>query len=376
MGQQIGERVVVAGKGEGTLEYYGRVRRSQTDHGKIMCGVSLDDRVGLNDGTAGVWRYFICDPDHGIFIAPDKVTLFSDYNSPRERVKRAVQAKAAARSRLGVGELRSAGPTTTLGGGGGGSSQASASSERLMEENRRLKLRLNAAKRRSGAGVHSATSSPAAGMWTTSPRTGRKSTKKKGGGSNRPVPTPQLVEQQQQQQYVDLEQEYQEQYTVDHEEPGYLDTKSIVPASSGASRSRAASPSPSQQEFAVEGAASPVSIMDVTRMVQEQLGLSMEKMQADHHKRADEERELREAVEAEKRRLTEEFRAAERLKVRARLLLLSYYYYYYYFIDIFGYLEDIAGVLRSLPIYGEGGGTPAVPPPPLSLSHSAIDFLC
>ena len=102
----------------------------------------------------------------------------------------------------------------------------------------------------------------------------------------------------------------------------------------------------------------------------------MEKMQADHHKRADEERELREAVEAEKRRLTEEFRAAERLKVRARLLLLSYYYYYYYFIDIFGYLEDIAGVLRSLPIYGEGGGTPAVPPPPLSLSHSAIDFLC
>ena len=46
MGQQIGERVIVAGKGDGTLEYYGRVRRSQTDHGKIMCGVSLDDRVG------------------------------------------------------------------------------------------------------------------------------------------------------------------------------------------------------------------------------------------------------------------------------------------------------------------------------------------
>ena len=46
MGQQIGERVIVNGKGEGTLEYYGRVRRSQTDHGKIMCGVSLDDRVG------------------------------------------------------------------------------------------------------------------------------------------------------------------------------------------------------------------------------------------------------------------------------------------------------------------------------------------
>ena len=51
MGQQIGERVIVAGKGDGTLEYYGRVRRSQTDHGKIMCGVSLDDRVG---------QFFVC----------------------------------------------------------------------------------------------------------------------------------------------------------------------------------------------------------------------------------------------------------------------------------------------------------------------------
>jgi hypothetical protein len=41
----IGERVIVEGRGEGVLEYYGRVRKGQTDHGKVMCGIELDDRV-------------------------------------------------------------------------------------------------------------------------------------------------------------------------------------------------------------------------------------------------------------------------------------------------------------------------------------------
>ena len=37
----IGARVVVDGRGEGTLSYYGRIRKT----GKKMCGISLDDRV-------------------------------------------------------------------------------------------------------------------------------------------------------------------------------------------------------------------------------------------------------------------------------------------------------------------------------------------
>ena len=44
----IGERVVVEGLGHGSLEYFGKVRKSHNDTGKIMCGVMLDDRVVSN----------------------------------------------------------------------------------------------------------------------------------------------------------------------------------------------------------------------------------------------------------------------------------------------------------------------------------------
>jgi hypothetical protein len=41
----IGARVVVESRGEGTLLFYGLVKKSRISMGKKMCGIVLDDRV-------------------------------------------------------------------------------------------------------------------------------------------------------------------------------------------------------------------------------------------------------------------------------------------------------------------------------------------
>jgi len=138
----IGERVVIEGLGDGSLEYYGRVRKSHNDHGKVMCGVMLDDRVGLNDGTVGIWRYFTCEPDHGIFVSVDKVTLEAEYNTPKERVRRALRAKEVEKQkqRTNLNSPRSGRKAKRA------PKTEDVAAARLAEENRKLKAMLSAAK--------------------------------------------------------------------------------------------------------------------------------------------------------------------------------------------------------------------------------------
>eukprot|EP00729_Bicosta_minor_P013214 gene13214-35291_t len=92
-GQQIGERVVIAGYGAGTLVYYGRVRKSKKDRGVVMCGVVLESPFGDTDGTAGEWRYFICKPRHGIFVSGSRVSLVDMLQTVKSRVKHAAETK-------------------------------------------------------------------------------------------------------------------------------------------------------------------------------------------------------------------------------------------------------------------------------------------
>jgi len=143
----IGERVVVEGLGHGSLEYFGKVRKSHNDTGKIMCGIMLDDRVGLNDGTVGIWRYFTCEPDHGIFVSVEKVTVESEYNTPKERVRRALRAKETEKQkqRSNLNSPRT-GRKVFAAHKAPTPKREDLAAARLTEENRKLKLQLSAAK--------------------------------------------------------------------------------------------------------------------------------------------------------------------------------------------------------------------------------------
>ena len=60
------EPIVIDGRGEGTLSYYGRIRKT----GKKMCGISLDDRV-VSERAMHVIRTIRSDMDdrvHGLTV--------------------------------------------------------------------------------------------------------------------------------------------------------------------------------------------------------------------------------------------------------------------------------------------------------------------
>ena len=64
----LGQRVAVAGVGEGTLRFFGTMR-----DGQQRCGVELDSPVGTCNGSEKGTAYFSCKDKHGLFVDPRKV---------------------------------------------------------------------------------------------------------------------------------------------------------------------------------------------------------------------------------------------------------------------------------------------------------------
>lgn len=68
----VGNKVRVVGySSPGTLAFYG----PHATHGRIRCGVILDNGTGLNNGTVQGHQYFSCLPKYGVLVVPQKVRL-------------------------------------------------------------------------------------------------------------------------------------------------------------------------------------------------------------------------------------------------------------------------------------------------------------
>ena len=44
----------------------------------IRCGVELDEAIGKNNGTINNHKYFTCKENHGVLVAPWKITFLDD----------------------------------------------------------------------------------------------------------------------------------------------------------------------------------------------------------------------------------------------------------------------------------------------------------
>eukprot|EP00123_Amoebidium_parasiticum_P018244 comp24146_c2_seq1/m.43922 comp24146_c2_seq1/g.43922 ORF comp24146_c2_seq1/g.43922 comp24146_c2_seq1/m.43922 type:complete len:698 (-) comp24146_c2_seq1:1517-3610(-) len=67
---QIGDRVYI-GRREGTLRFLGPTQFAAGE----WAGVELQTAEGKNDGSVQGVRYFVCPPNHGVFIQPGKLTV-------------------------------------------------------------------------------------------------------------------------------------------------------------------------------------------------------------------------------------------------------------------------------------------------------------
>lgn len=86
----VGDRVVVAGK-PGTVKFAGQAKFAAG----AWVGVALDAAVGKNDGCVQGEQYFICKPDHGVFVRPLMVTVLPPDKDP---LNKPAQPKAKARA--------------------------------------------------------------------------------------------------------------------------------------------------------------------------------------------------------------------------------------------------------------------------------------
>uniref|UniRef100_A0A8D8QN21 CAP-Gly domain-containing linker protein 4 n=2 Tax=Cacopsylla melanoneura TaxID=428564 RepID=A0A8D8QN21_9HEMI len=66
----IGDRVYVGGTIPGKIAYIGETKFGPGD----WAGIVLDEATGKNDGTVGGFRYFQCEPKHGIFSRLSRLT--------------------------------------------------------------------------------------------------------------------------------------------------------------------------------------------------------------------------------------------------------------------------------------------------------------
>mmetsp|Transcript_41084 Transcript_41084/g.132137 ORF Transcript_41084/g.132137 Transcript_41084/m.132137 type:complete len:1266 (-) Transcript_41084:185-3982(-) len=86
----VGDRVVVAGK-PGTVKFAGQAKFAAG----AWVGVALDAAVGKNDGCVQGEQYFICKPDHGVFVRPLMVTVLPPDKDP---LNKPAQPKPKARA--------------------------------------------------------------------------------------------------------------------------------------------------------------------------------------------------------------------------------------------------------------------------------------
>ncbi|KAF7494660.1 CAP-Gly domain-containing linker protein 4 [Sarcoptes scabiei] len=70
LGLEIGDKVIVGNAKIGTLRYCGPTKF----HSGIWTGIELEEPSGKNDGSIDGVRYFICQPNYGIFAPINRIT--------------------------------------------------------------------------------------------------------------------------------------------------------------------------------------------------------------------------------------------------------------------------------------------------------------
>ena len=103
MGLKLSDRVVVGNK-IGTLRFCGTTEFATG----IWAGVELDTAEGRNDGTVKGMRYFHCDPNHGIFVSPNKLAKAGSEYKPvqSERTVRTVYKPVVNHGKVDVSHVR------------------------------------------------------------------------------------------------------------------------------------------------------------------------------------------------------------------------------------------------------------------------------
>ena len=80
---QLGQRVLIGSVMAGTVRYTGSTHFAEG----FWIGVELDLPKGINDGSKDGQRYFSCEPDHGLFAPPSKVSLLDEEEEEEEEVE-------------------------------------------------------------------------------------------------------------------------------------------------------------------------------------------------------------------------------------------------------------------------------------------------
>ena len=104
MGLKLSDRVVVGGGKLGTLRFCGTTEFATG----IWAGVELDTAEGRNDGTVKGMRYFHCEPNHGIFVSPSKLSKAGAEYKPvqTERVARPAYKPVVHHGKVDVSHVR------------------------------------------------------------------------------------------------------------------------------------------------------------------------------------------------------------------------------------------------------------------------------
>lgn len=75
-----GQRVLVGKKMSGTVCFVGQTHFSEG----LWIGVELDLPKGRNDGSIDEYRYFSCEPNHGIFAPPSRISVMVEDDGDEE----------------------------------------------------------------------------------------------------------------------------------------------------------------------------------------------------------------------------------------------------------------------------------------------------
>ena len=90
-----GQLVLVGNKMSGTVRFVGQTHFSEG----LWIGVELDLPKGRNDGSIDEFRYFSCEPNHGIFAPPSKVSVIvEDLEGEESRGESSVAEEIASSS--------------------------------------------------------------------------------------------------------------------------------------------------------------------------------------------------------------------------------------------------------------------------------------
>ena len=79
----MGDHVLVDGTKPGIIAFYGNTEFARG----TWVGVVLDAQEGKNDGKVAGIQYFVCEPNHGLFTRPQKLTLVSKAGSKQNHVQ-------------------------------------------------------------------------------------------------------------------------------------------------------------------------------------------------------------------------------------------------------------------------------------------------